>query len=172
MIPTTFSPMMGQLLQQPQTSDQFQQFFVVLARMLAHMQADQAAIQADQGAKIQQELEEIRRVNCELHALQQKQKTHKVRHSADAADPDQKAKSVAKNGNGSSATPPNHNKLTASRGAERAPARPSGEAAHCDPPREGLVDDEVHSWLTDRIASLQETRQNSWQKLVNFVRRR
>jgi pSer/pThr/pTyr-binding forkhead associated (FHA) protein len=128
---------------QQQMFDQFQQTLLLMLQMFGAMHRDQMD-------RIQAELAGLRQLSAELSALQAEVAKGRPHLST--------ARTSATAGSKPPADP-----------AVRAlPGRTP--AADQVPPSWGAAGTDVHSWLTGRIAVIQDEQQTRWQKILDFVR--
>jgi hypothetical protein len=141
---------------QQQMFEQFQQAMLVLSQMFSTLQQDQMQV-------IREELNQLRGLTEELQAL---------KSELAAAHPS--AGSVASAAaNGNLPAPGAARQLPAAPG----PAKPSpsgGPAPAAPPAPPGAAGaaagaPDVHAWLCQRLAAIQEERQSRWQKILTFL---
>jgi pSer/pThr/pTyr-binding forkhead associated (FHA) protein len=168
-------PVLNQFsLMQQQMFDQFNQTLSLMVQMFGRMHKDQMGF-------LREELDRINELNKELHAAQAELARQKVAAAqAGAAAP---AGESAANGSRSRATvpPPAPAAAPAPRrpGPSAAPAaspaaKPAAAAAGAAPlgapqPGQAPPDADIHTWLHQRIANLQQERQSRWQKILGFL---
>jgi hypothetical protein len=112
---------------------------LVMAQMFGNLQREQMAL-------IRQELEQIQELTRQLHTLQSE-------GAARAAMPLGATPQAA----APSATMPGRS------------SKPAASAAKADTPSPQFCDPNVHVWLSQRLAALQQERQNRWQKVLSLV---
>jgi hypothetical protein len=136
-------------LAQQQMFDQFQENMLATARMFAALQQDQMGL-------VRKELDELRALTGELRSLQAQ-----LSGQAATANP---APTPQPGANGAPHKPPADPVAGAANGktGDHPPA-----AAAAPPPAKSP--EEVHDWLTQRIAALQEERKGRWHKLLGMI---
>ena len=138
---------------QQQMLDQFHQTMLMMAEMFSNLHREQASL-------VREELDEMRRLTRELHALQEERARQPMAQvglqeqaadanamssaEGEAVDVEKKPAGAARNG---PAAPEQGNKTRGSAGASP----------------------EVHDWLSRRIERLQEERNDRWQKILQFI---
>jgi pSer/pThr/pTyr-binding forkhead associated (FHA) protein len=131
---------------QQQMFDQFHQSILTMAQMFSTMHKEQMTM-------VREEMDHLRRITAELQELQA-QKAQSAQNGAEAktvATVERKSAQVDV-GERPAAVP-------AWDLESKAPAEATANAGAAD----------VHDWLSQRIASLQEERQGRWQKVMKFV---
>jgi pSer/pThr/pTyr-binding forkhead associated (FHA) protein len=137
------TPLVAQFSQmQQQMFEQFQQTLLMMAQMFGNLQREQMGL-------IRQELEQIQELTRQLHALPSE--------AARKAAPTMPALPQAP----PAAGPPTP---TPSVKPPRAAAKPEAPPV---PPK--FPEGDVHAWLTQRLAALQQERQTRWQKVINLL---
>lgn len=133
-------PLVSQFSQmQQQMFEQFQQTLVMIAQMFGNLQREQMAL-------IRQELEQIRELTRQLHALQ----SEGMRPSASPQPAFPQA-----------AAPRSPTQSRNAKPAAPAAKAPTSSADYCDPG--------VHVWLHQRLSALQQERQSRWQKVLGIL---
>lgn len=140
---TLLMPLVTQFsMMQQQMFEQFQQSLMMMAQMFGNLQKEQMAV-------IRQELEQIQELTRQLHALPME--------AARPASPSLPAlPSTSPAGTPSSPKPS---------------VKPAPAAANLDtspvPPK--FSEGDVHAWLSQRLAALQQERQSRWQKVLSLI---
>jgi pSer/pThr/pTyr-binding forkhead associated (FHA) protein len=144
-------PVIDQLNQmQQQMFDQFHQSILTMAQMFSTMHREQMDL-------VREEMEQLRRVTAELQHLQaQKARGAATGPAAPAVARIERKPAAAEVGPKSPPSPAWAAALK--KPAEASPAEAAAPAAG-----------DIHDWLTQRIAALQEERQGRWQKVMNFM---
>jgi pSer/pThr/pTyr-binding forkhead associated (FHA) protein len=149
----SFLPVLQQFgLMQQQMFDQFNQAMVTMAQMFTTLHQDQMTM-------VREELEQLHKVNEELRALQDDLKRK-------PAAPETAAYRTAATREHSfpvGFSSPSPDKPTGATSLSTPPPSPSL------PIPEQPVDEGVHIWLSQRIATLNQDRQTRWQKILGMV---
>jgi pSer/pThr/pTyr-binding forkhead associated (FHA) protein len=154
-------------LMQQQLADQFHQTMLMMAQMFGRMHQEQTQL-------LREELDQVHRLTRELQGLQAEQLRHSAKPEIQSVPPETPAASVTapavasgqtENGQGA-----RQEKSHAAPGeVSPAPSAPS-PAPPLPPPQPGeRRDANIHAWLSERIATLQEERRGHWQKILSFV---
>jgi pSer/pThr/pTyr-binding forkhead associated (FHA) protein len=140
---TLLLPLVSQFsMMQQQMFEQFQQSLVMMAQMFGNLQREQMTL-------IRQELEQIQELTRQLHAL--------PLEAARSASPTQSAIPQ---------TPPAGTPSSPRPSVKSAPAAAKGETPPT-PPK--FAEGDVHAWLSQRLAALQQERQSRWQKVLSLI---
>jgi pSer/pThr/pTyr-binding forkhead associated (FHA) protein len=151
-VQTLLLPIAQQLgMVQHQMFEQFQQAMVMMFQMFGKLQRDQIGIIRDEMDRLHQLSREVMALQTEL-AKQTQSAAEKPRSQAAMARPRAAAYSAAAN--------------PASRPA---PAMKNNLESKPLPPSQGRPEKDMHAWLSERIAALQQERQTRWQKIVSFL---
>lgn len=138
-------------LMQQQMFDQFQSAMTSMFDMFTSLHHEQSDL-------IRDELERLRELTQELHTLQEELAKHPP-HEAVAAPLPTAPPPLPEGPSPPVATLAPEPPVTDA-------ARPPGPAV-ATPPAENAED--IHVWLTQRMATLQRERQSSWQRILNFL---
>lgn len=147
-------PLISQFsLMQQQMFEQFQHTLLMMAQTFGNLHREQLAL-------IREELDQIRDLTRELQSLKAEQKQQlPPSRPAPTQSPIPPRPSVPKAAPAPRAdTPPSAAARPASPGAELPPA---ATAARCE--------NDIHIWLSQRMAALQRERQSRWQKILNVL---
>jgi hypothetical protein len=129
-------------LMQQQMFDQFHQTVLMMAQMFGNVQRDQMTL-------IRQELEQIQELTRQLHALPLEGARQPIAPlpmppQAPAAD-------------------------VPSAPSPSAKSKPAAAKSAPSPPPRKFPEGDVHAWLSQRLAALQEERQTRWQKVLSLL---
>ena len=177
-------PLMSQFnVMQQQMFDQFHQSVLVMVQMFSSLHRDQMGL-------IREELDRLHQLTQELHALQ----AELARQSAAPAAPQpapppklddtaaellQRMREMLQAGQGAAAPSANGElarpapapqpapPATPVAGAPAPPAAPPPPIANGAAPQPAK--EELHDWLQERIAALQQERETRWQKILHFM---
>jgi pSer/pThr/pTyr-binding forkhead associated (FHA) protein len=185
-------PLLNQFgLMQQQMFEQFQQTTLLLVQMFTSLHGNQLAV-------IREELQRVHRLNRELHGLYAElarngrtpaEATSPKTAAGPAGNPDKPASRPAMTTAGGSKPVPPKEPARAPEPARPTPApaaspRPGGPPRAENPARKPAAapaeitpppgspppaDGNMHAWLSQRIASLQQEQQSSWQRILSFV---
>jgi pSer/pThr/pTyr-binding forkhead associated (FHA) protein len=151
---------LGQM--QQQMFDQFQQGMMMMFQMFNTLHRDQVGVIREELEHLHRLTEEVKNIQADLMARGQ---------PAKAPSPPAQAKPAAvKQPQRFPAIPlPPQQTLGAAVEATNGPAPPvnGGAQAPLEHP-----DTQMHVWLTQRLANIQQERQSHWQKIVNFLTRK
>ena len=155
-------PMMRQFsLMQQQMFDQFQQALLRMVQMFSGLHREQLQL-------IRQELNQLSELTRELQSLQAepaRQASIPARMEADALP---RAESVPLPPPAAPAVSPSA-KVTPSQAPPPHPRQPAEKLPTSAAEDSGRSPREVHGWLMQRLASLQQERQSRWQKILNVL---
>jgi pSer/pThr/pTyr-binding forkhead associated (FHA) protein len=175
---TMLVPLLKQFGQmQQQMFDQFQQAMMMMFQMFSSLHKEQIGLVRDELRRLQELTLEVNDLQLEIA---RRQSASVDKKPAPEATPTFPAKRSSRTPVPRPKTPP------ASPSAEKPPAaranprtqdphRPMGskEPAAAGPSAQagipGQSDAEVHAWLTERLLAIQEERQSSWKKIVQFL---
>lgn len=135
-------------LMQQQMFDQFQQAMTSMFDMFTSLHREQSDL-------IRDELERLRELTQELHTLQEELAKHPPHAAAVPPAP--------------ASPPPEPERPPPAAAPETPPAeatRPAEPHAAALPAENA---EDIHVWLTQRMATLQRERQSSWQRILNFL---
>lgn len=164
-VETALLPVLNQFgMMQQQMFDQFNQSMAMVLKMFGTMHRDQMGV-------IREEMDRLNELTRELNTLQAELAKDKTRPQAKPGSPPRPAVSHPNGGAtgpaAKPATPP-----TAPTPVHRS-APPAGTAPPSSPPAPtpagAQSGQDVHLWLTERIATLQQERQSRWQKVLGFL---
>jgi hypothetical protein len=155
--------------------DQFHQSMLLMVQTFG-------ALHRDQMGMIRDELNRVREISQELLSLQadlagQPAALSARRGSPDPAEPAAVSPGAPVSpatpslaapaaGNGSGPEVPDSPPTPAGGGGGAPPAAPAAPAS----PGRGQTPEDLHTWLNQRIAAIQQERQGRWQKILNFLR--
>jgi pSer/pThr/pTyr-binding forkhead associated (FHA) protein len=178
-------PVLNQFgMMQQQMFEQFQQTTLLLVQMFTSLHGNQLGV-------IREELQRVHRLNRELHTLYAElARTGRAPEAATprAANPDKASSRPALVAPAARSRPvPPQSPPEAARAGEAArpaaAARPGAPPPRADdparkaaappqpapPPGSAAPPDDMHLWLSQRIATLQQEQQSSWQRILSFV---
>jgi pSer/pThr/pTyr-binding forkhead associated (FHA) protein len=172
-------PLVNQISRmQQQMFDQFNQSMMMMFQTFA-------ALNQDQMRFLHEELDQIRRLTRELHALRTElaaQSPPARERGADAPARPARPAATPVRGDGAAAAPRPRASPAPSPSSSPAPngARPaSAEAAQDPPPRtvgaarhqadEAPPAEDIHAWLCHRITAIQTEQQTRWQKILSMM---
>lgn len=149
---TLLVPIAQQLgMVQQQMFEQFQQAMVMMFQMFGKLQHEQIGV-------IRDEMDRLHQLSREVLALQAELAKH--------------TKPAAERPRGTLAVPgpraPAYSPATNPASRPTPGPKPTTESKPLPLPQ-GLPERDMHAWLSERIASLQQERQTRWQKIVNFL---
>jgi pSer/pThr/pTyr-binding forkhead associated (FHA) protein len=156
-------PLMNQFgAMQEQMADQFRQTLMMMFQMFS-------AVHKDQMAFFQQEMDRVQQLTGELHLL----RIEAAKHAPAPAPTPTPASTPAK-------TRPQTPPPAAAHASPPAPAAPAPPAAPATPASaapdnaatagvSAPAGQDIHFWLIQRMAAVQEERQNRWQKLLGLL---
>jgi pSer/pThr/pTyr-binding forkhead associated (FHA) protein len=155
-------PMMRQFsLMQQQMFDQFQQALLQIVQLFRDLHHDQLQL-------IRQELHQLSELTWELKNLQTEQARQTPAVTGQASDGSPKSPSVASLEPSAATvsspggeTPPLPPAPCVSRSAEATPALTTEGS--------GRSPEEIHGWLAQRLASLQQERQSRWERILHIL---
>jgi hypothetical protein len=174
-------PVLNQFSQiQQQMFEQFHQNMVMLVQMFSAMHQDQMGL-------IREELDRLNQLTQELHTLQAEASKQAVAPLPPLAEP--KRAPLAQENGAKAAAPskPAPAPAPAATAPAKAPAAPAArppaekrptapvppaspaEAHRSEAPPSQPTTGDIHTWLSDRIAALQQERQSRWQKILGFL---
>ncbi len=136
---------------QQQMFDQFQQAMLMMFQMFGKLQREQIGVIRDEMDRLHQLSQEVLALQAEL-AKRAQPAVETPRSPALAAN----SRTVPN----SMATKPEPRSAIAS--------KPTAESKPLPLPQ-GQPEKDMHAWLSQRLATLQEERQSRWQKIVNFL---
>jgi pSer/pThr/pTyr-binding forkhead associated (FHA) protein len=147
---------------QHQMFEQFQQAMMMMFQMFGKLQTEQIKVIRDEMDRLHQLSREVMALQAELskHPPAAPEKTRVAARSGEHATPTATGPRLA---------PPYS--PAANPSSRSAPAPSSKFAADAKPlplPQKPLEKD-MHAWLSQRIAALQQERQSRWQKIVSFL---
>ena len=152
-------PLVSQFsLMTQQMYEQFQQALIMMVQTFSRLHRDQLQL-------IRQELNQLHGLTRELQEIQKELRNRPSAPPRTATEHSQKSRPTLP-------SPPAPAKSSSPRNQEPARARtPTRSEANADtstvPPVQPTA--EVHAWLTQRLAVLQEERQTRWQKILNAL---
>ncbi len=148
-------PLMNQFgAMQEQMADQFRQTLMMMFQMFS-------ALHKDQMAFFQQEMDRVQQLTGELHLLRIEAAKHAPEQPSRAPVPAEKRPAAAPS------TPPVPAASPAPPSVSTpAPPMPEGKATAGTTAPAGQ---DIHVWLCQRMAAVQEERQNRWQKLLALL---
>jgi pSer/pThr/pTyr-binding forkhead associated (FHA) protein len=138
-------------LMQQQMFEQFQQAMLMMFQMFGKLQREQIGAIRDEMDRLHQLSREVLALQAEL-AKREQPAPERARSTPAAAGPRGVPNHVATNPASRSAPAPN----------------PAAESKPLPLPQ-GQPEKDMHAWLTQRLATLQQERQSRWQKIVNFL---
>jgi pSer/pThr/pTyr-binding forkhead associated (FHA) protein len=136
---------------QQQMFDQFQQAMLMMFQMFGKLQREQIGV-------IRDEMDRLHQLSREVMALQ----TELARHAPQPSGRPRATPSVSEPRATPYTAPMNSN-------ARPAPAPKGITDSKPLPHPQGQPEKDMHAWLSQRIAALQEERQSRWQKIVGFL---
>jgi hypothetical protein len=136
---------------QQQMFDQFQQAMLMMFQMFGKLQREQLGV-------IRDEMERLRELSREVLALQTELANY-VQPGAEGARPAPATSGPRAAATGVAANHASRPALAAKDGAQTKPL----------PLPQGQPEKDMHAWLSQRLAALQQERQTRWQKIVNYL---
>jgi pSer/pThr/pTyr-binding forkhead associated (FHA) protein len=162
---TALVPLLQQFgAMQEQMADQFRQTLVMMFQMFS-------ALHKDQMAFFQQEMDRVQELTRELHLLQMEA----AKHAPGPAQPAQgEAPSARSSGPARPTAPPARPAaprppMPSETPSKSSPNQPTPAPASADPEAAAPAGQDIHVWLCQRMAAVQEERQNRWQKILSLL---
>jgi len=143
---------------QEQMADQFRQTLMIMFQMFS-------ALHKDQMAFFQQEMDRVQQLTQELHLLQ----IEEAKHAPPPVSPAPQARQTA------ARSSPAPQPARAASGTAPQPPLPPPSAGPAPARTEGgfspgaCTGHDIHIWLSQRMAAVQEERQTRWQKLLGLL---
>jgi pSer/pThr/pTyr-binding forkhead associated (FHA) protein len=150
-------PLVSQFqLMQHQMFEQFQQAIVQMFQMFS-------ALHQDQVGYLREELARLHQVTQELHALQ----NQLAQHPPPAKTPHETTLGAGSPSRERQAMPPKQPQPAPVQEKPKREAAPAGGSPA--PPEVGEGSQDIHAWLSQRMAALQQERQGRWQKILDLL---
>jgi pSer/pThr/pTyr-binding forkhead associated (FHA) protein len=153
-------PLVSQFsLMTQQMFDQFQQALMTMVQTFSRLHRDQLQL-------IRQELNQLHGLTRELQEIQKELGKRPTAPPRTAAEPSEKGRTTLPPPPSAPAVPRAPRNAEPARSRASTVAEASADTSAVPPPRPTA---EVHAWLTQRLAVLQEERQTRWQKILHAL---
>jgi pSer/pThr/pTyr-binding forkhead associated (FHA) protein len=155
---------------QVQMFDRFQEGILKTTQVFANLHKDQMAF-------VRHELEELRAISAELRSLQGKMTSQTMQTPPDAAAHSSDLPPTAANkdtdrptmSGGESPNHPANGRSAPEETSSSAKPRPPESIDSSRPAQPPKSPEDLHAWLNQRVASLQQERQSRWDKLMGIL---